>query len=73
MTCSNQGRECPACLNASRAALGMQPIREQDDALVTPEEAESWVLPTVVTLAVFVFAAFCAVAFLGAPLAFPFN
>jgi hypothetical protein len=51
----------------------MQPIREQDDALVTPEEAESWVLPTAVTVAVFVFAAFCAVAFLGAPLVFPFN
>lgn len=26
MTCSNQGRGCPDCLNASRAALGLSPL-----------------------------------------------
>jgi hypothetical protein len=44
-----------------------------DRAVVTPEEAESWVLALAVSLAVFAFACFCAVAFLGAPLSFPFN
>jgi hypothetical protein len=44
-----------------------------DRALVTPEDAESWVLATVVSVVLFVFAGFCAVAFLGAPLTFPFN
>jgi hypothetical protein len=44
-----------------------------DESPVDAERAESWVLPTAVTVAVFVFAAFCAVAYLGAPLVFPFN
>jgi hypothetical protein len=73
MTCQHQGRNCPACLNASRAALGMQPIREQDDEpLTTPEQAGGWVMRALSAL-VLALAAFCAVAFLGAPLAFPFN
>jgi hypothetical protein len=66
MPCSNQGRDCPACLNASRAALGMQPIREQDDAPpVTTEEAEGWTGYAVFALAIFAAgcAYFAAVAF----------
>jgi hypothetical protein len=51
----------------------MQPIREQDDALVTPEEAKSWVLPTVAAVVFFAVAGYFAVAWLGAPLVFPFN
>jgi hypothetical protein len=46
---------------------------EADYPPTTPEEAESWVLALAVSLAVFAFACFCAVAFLGAPLSFPFN
>jgi hypothetical protein len=59
----NQGRTCP--------------LRNRDEQAdyppTTPEEAESWVLALAVSLAVFFFACFCAVAFLGAPLSFPFN
>jgi hypothetical protein len=59
----DQGRTCP--------------LRNRDEQAdyppTTPEEAESWVLPTVAIVLFFAFAGFCAVAFLGAPLSFPFN
>lgn len=42
--CSDQGRNCPQCLNASRAAIGLAPLHQKDggheyrDGVVFPLE-----------------------------------
>jgi hypothetical protein len=49
------------------------PRQVRDEPLATPEEAEGWVRPALVSFAVFAAACFVAAAFYGVQLVYPFQ